>query len=596
MLKITWVTPILFASLLIATSDIHAQLLISPQPLYMGKIPLGSRAKRQLLVFNTGTSNVNLTSIQIQGESSSSFSILNNPGNITLGPLENLVLDIQFEPQSTGTKEAEIIIESNLGKFTNRVHGAGTSIVDGFITFERILGGLDADGASSIAIAADGGFILAGSTILPEEDFTDVLIIKTDKYGEVLWTTTFGGDDNESASAILPTPDGGYLVAATTASFGAGGQDVYIIKIDADGNEQWHKTYGDVLDDRATAMVRAPNGGYLIVGATQKDVTGRDAYVLRIDEQGNKLWSKNYGGNGGEIAHDVQVTRDGNYIIVGSTTSSGAGQFDVYLFKIDDNGNVQWEKTYGGDIWDIGFSVQQTDDNGFVVAGYTTSFGAQARDFYLIKTDEMGNLQWSKVFGGEHNDEAGVVRQTSDGGFLLAGFTVNFFSANKEYSDLYLVKTDAQGNVLWSKNFGGEKSEGASDLLLDDEGGVIIIGTTNSYSKDNDIFWLKLNEMGNITSVGSTPLEPPKTFVLEQNFPNPFNPETRIRYHLPVKSHVKLQIINLKGQVVATLVDEAESPGVHSLVFNAGHLPSGIYFYRIITNKIAETKRMLLIK
>ncbi len=596
MLKITWVTPILFASLLIATSDIHAQLLISPQPLYMGKIPLGSRAKRQLLVFNTGTSNVNLTSIQIQGESSSSFSILNNPGNITLGPLENLVLDIQFEPQSTGTKEAEIIIESNLGKFTNRVHGAGTSIVDGFITFERILGGLDADGASSIAIAADGGFILAGSTILPEEDFTDVLIIKTDKYGEVLWTTTFGGDDNESASAILPTPDGGYLVAATTASFGAGGQDVYIIKIDADGNEQWHKTYGDVLDDRATAMVRAPNGGYLIVGATQKDVTGRDAYVLRIDEQGNKLWSKNYGGNGGEIAHDVQVTRDGNYIIVGSTTSSGAGQFDVYLFKIDDNGNVQWEKTYGGDIWDIGFSVQQTDDNGFVVAGYTTSFGAQARDFYLIKTDEMGNLQWSKVFGGEHNDEAGVVRQTSDGGFLLAGFTVNFFSANKEYSDLYLVKTDAQGNVLWSKNFGGEKSEGASDLLLDDEGGVIIIGTTNSYSKDNDIFWLKLNEMGNITSVGSTPLEPPKTFVLEQNFPNPFNPETRIRYHLPVKSHVKLQIINLKGQVVATLVDEAESPGVHSLVFNAGHLPSGIYFYRIITNKITETKRMLLIK
>lgn len=595
MLKITWVTPILFASL-IATTDIHAQLLVSPQPLYMGKIPLGSRAQRQLLVFNTGTSNVNLTSIQIQGESSSSFSILNNPGNITLGPLENLVLDIQFEPQSTGTKEAEIIIESNLGKFTNQVHGAGTSIVDGFITFERILGGLDADGASSIAIAADGGFILAGSTILPEEDFTDVLIIKTDKYGEVLWTTTFGGDDNESASAILPTPDGGYLVAATTASFGAGGQDIYIIKIDADGTEKWHKTYGDVLDDRATAMVRAPNGGYLIVGATQKDVTGRDAYVLRIDEQGNKLWSKNYGGNGGEIAHDVQVTRDGNYIIVGSTTSSGAGQFDVYLFKIDDNGNVQWEKTYGGDIWDIGFSVQQTDDNGFVVAGYTTSFGAQARDFYLIKTDEMGNLQWSKVFGGEHNDEAGVVRQTSDGGFLLAGFTVNFFSANKEYSDLYLVKTDAQGNVLWSKNFGGEKSEGASDLLLDDEGGVIIIGTTNSYSKDNDIFWLKLNEMGNITSVGSTPLEPPKTFVLEQNFPNPFNPETRIRYHLPVKSHVKLQIINLKGQVVATLVDEAESPGVHSLIFNAKHLPSGIYFYRIITNKIAETKRMLLIK
>jgi hypothetical protein len=201
---------------------------------------------------------------------------------------------------------------------------------------------------------------------------------------QVEWEKTFGGTKSDWGYSVQQTRDGGYIIVGWTESFGAGGLDVYLIKVDANGNMQWSKTFG--------------------------------------------------GGDGGS---SVQQTRDGGYIIVGWTRSFGAGLADVYLIKVDANGNMQWSKTFGCRGDDRGYSVQQTSDGGYIIVGYTESYGAGGEDVYLIKVDANGNMQWSKTFGGSGDDGGSSVQQTSDGGYIIVGWTRSFGAG---WYDVYLIK------------------------------------------------------------------------------------------------------------------------------------------------------------
>jgi len=590
------VTPVL-SQPFVAQSPAGPQLFVSPQPFYFGRIPVGSAATRELLIYNIGTQAANISNISIGGIDAGAFSILDNPGTVTLQPLERIIIPIKFQPGTATAQRANINIESNAGMSSDSLSGAGTIASGSIVTFERIIGDNEPNSAGALCSSPDGGYLLGGSTLLPDEDYTDIYLVKTDRFGQVEWTKTFGGDDSDGASAIVPATNGGYMLAANTLSYGAGRQDIYLVKLNTSGDKEWAKTFGGTFDDRVSAMIVSREGGYILVGATKNTSgTGRDIFVLKVDEDGNEIWSKNYGGTGGEAGYDIQQTADNSYVIVGSTTSKGAGEFDVYLLKLDTSGNVLWEKTFGGANWEEGHSVQQTQDGGFIIAGYTVSSGAGARDVYLLKTDSGGSLQWSKAFGDVHNDGADSVRQTPDGGYLIAGSTVNFFSADKEFSDLLLIKTDQQGDEQWQRTFGGEKSEGASKAVLPEDGGYLILGSTNSYSKDSDIYLLKLNDDGIITSVPGNQRFSPTRFYLEQNYPNPFNGQTTIRYHLPVSDYVQLDLFNLQGQKIETLVDSRQSSGEHAVHFETEHLPSGLYFYRLRTSTAAKSKRMLLLK
>jgi hypothetical protein len=207
----------------------------------------------------------------------------------------------------------------------------------------------------------------------------------------VSFAKTYGGTDYDVASSVQQTSDGGYIVAGYTYSFGAGGDDIFLIKTYANGNLQWAKTYGGTWDDWARSVRQTSDGGYIVAGFTGSfGAGGDDIFLIKTDANGNISWAKTYGGTYSDYAYSVQQTSDGGYIVAGYTYSFGAGDYDIFLIKTDANGNVQWAKTYGGTSDDWAFSVQQISDGGYIVAGYTGSFGVGGA--FLVKTDANGNI------------------------------------------------------------------------------------------------------------------------------------------------------------------------------------------------------------
>jgi hypothetical protein len=209
----------------------------------------------------------------------------------------------------------------------------------------------------------------------------------------------FGGHLDDLANAVIQTQDGGYLIVGTTKSFGSG-EEVYVLKLDKNGNKQWEKTFGGESDDWANAVIQTQDGGYLIVGTTKSFGSGEEVYVLKLDKNGNKQWEKTFGWVRGDWANAFVLTQDGGYLIVGATVSFGAGGADVYVLKLDKNGNKQWEKTFGGAKDDWANVVIQTQDGGYLIVGETKSFGAGGADVYVLKLDKNGKKQWEKTFGG----------------------------------------------------------------------------------------------------------------------------------------------------------------------------------------------------
>jgi len=312
------------------------------------------------------------------------------------------------------------------------------------ISFAKTYGGTNGEGATSVRQTSDGGYILAGRTYSFGAG-GDIFLIKTDANGNIQWAKTYGGTNNDWAYSVQQTSDGGYIVAGYTWSFSVGYYDIFLIKTDANGNLQWAKTYGGASFDWATSVQQTSDGGYIVAGATWSFGAGNGKFFLiKTDANGNIIWAKTYGGTIGEYARSVQQTSDGGYIVAGYTASFGAGNGDFFLIKTDANGNIQWAKTYGGTSYDLATSVRQTSDGGYIVAGSTESFGAGGRDIFLIKTDANGNIIWAKTYGGIYRDSATSVQQTSDGGYIVAGYTDSFGAGGR---DIFLIKTDANGNI-----------------------------------------------------------------------------------------------------------------------------------------------------
>jgi len=306
---------------------------------------------------------------------------------------------------------------------------------------------------------------------------------------------TFGGGDFDQGYSVDETSDGGYIIVGETSSFGAGSYDVYLIKTDARGNKVWERTIGGGNWDVGHSVKETKDGRYLIVGSTQSyGAGGWDVYLIKTDSQGNKLWEKTYGAQYDDSGISVEETKDGSYIIAGWTWSYETGSYDVYLIKTDSNGNKLWEKTFGGAKDDYGNSVQETSDGGYIIAGETWSFGAGVKDVYLIKTDPQGNKLWEKVYGGEYADTARAVQETSDGGYIVLGETSSF-GAGAE--DVYLIKTDSKGNKLWEKTFGGSGHDFGISIQKTQDGGFIISGDTSSLGAgDYDVYLIRTDSEG----------------------------------------------------------------------------------------------------
>ena len=234
-------------------------------------------------------------------------------------------------------------------------------------------------------------------------------------------------------------------MAGATNSFGVGSYDILLIKADANGNIIWSKTYGGTNYEDAYFVQQTSDGGYIVAGVTNSfGAGGHDIFLIKTDASGNLQWAKTYGGTNYDYAYSVQQTSDGGYIVAGLTTSFGASGYDIFLIKTDGNGNIIWAKTYMGIYEDGAYYVQQTSDGGYILTGYTSSFGAGDYGIFLIKTDANGNIIWTKTYGGTGDEQAYSVKQTSDGGYIVAGRTRSFGAGSW---DVFLVKTDANGNI-----------------------------------------------------------------------------------------------------------------------------------------------------
>ena len=314
---------------------------------------------------------------------------------------------------------------------------------------------------------------------------------------EEAWNKTFGGYSTERGWSVQQTSDGGYILAGDTRSYGAGGSDFWLVKTDSDGNKEWDKTFGGTGLEWPCSVQQTSDGGYILAGRTDLYGAGNiDFWLVKTDSNGNKEWDKTFGGTSGDEAHSVQQTFDGGYILAGDTGSYGAtGNSDFWLVKTDSEGAKQWDRTFSGFCSDGAESVQQTSDGGYILAGYTDSYGDSGFDFWLVKTDSSGNKEWDKTFGGTDRDEAYSVQQTFDGGYILAGNTKSYGAGG---SDFWLVKTDSNGNKEWDKTFGGTITELARSVRQTSDGGYILAGCTGSYGAGSLDAWLvKTDSDGN---------------------------------------------------------------------------------------------------
>lgn len=369
--------------------------------------------------------------------------------------------------------------------------------VNAQITFQKTFGfyGLGA----SVQQTADGGYIITGLTNLG----ANVFLIKTNSNGDTLWTKTFGGTAGDGGSSVQQTADGGYIITGWTNNFGAGGFDVYLIKTDLNGDTLWTKAYGGTGGDEGTYVQKTSDGGYVITGSTTSfSAGGYDVYLIKTDSIGDTLWTRSFGGTSDDLGTSVHQVADGGYMIVGNTKSFGAGYKDVYVIKTNSNGDTLWTKTYGGSSQDytgyFGPAGQPTTDGGFIITGTTISYGAGGGDIFLIKINSLGDVLWSKTYGGTFGEEGKSVQQTLDGGFIIVGKTLSFRPETAD-RDIYLVKTDAMGDTMWTRVFGDTSLEDYEDgfaVSQTDDGGYIITGRSYGFGSQSDVYMIKIDSNG----------------------------------------------------------------------------------------------------
>ena len=349
-------------------------------------------------------------------------------------------------------------------------------------------GGYNQDKAYSVQQTNDGGYIIAGATQSFGSGNWDFYLVKTDADGNKLWSRTYGGNDLDFAYYTQQTNDGGYIVAGYTTSFGQGGKDFYLVKTDCNGNTLWTRTYGGTSNDICYSAEQTADGGYVLAGCTFSYGMGaNDYYLVKTDFQGNPEWTQTYGSTGTEECYDVEQTIDGGYILAGFSAPYGNGSQRAWLVKTDSVGVTIWTAEFDGTGYDYAMSVQQTTGGGYIAAGRTTSFGAINYDYYLIKTDADGNSLWTRTYGGAGIDQGFAVAQSSDGGYIVSGYTTSYGAGDW---DFYLVRTDESGESLWTATYGGFSTDECRSIIQTNDGGFVAAGNTGSFGAGSRDFYV----------------------------------------------------------------------------------------------------------
>ena len=452
----------------------------------------------------------------------------------------------------------------------------------------RTYGGALEDRGYSVQQTNDGGFIIVGTTKSFGAGEADVYLIRTNSGGDTLWTRTYGGVDNDFARSVQQTSDGGFVISGWTSNFGAAGTDVYLIKINSIGDTVWTKTYDRAANDYGYSVQQLSDEGFIVSGFTSAE---DDVYLIRTDHNGDTLWTKTYGESYREFGRSVQVTNDGGFIIAGSTSSiSALDSIDVYIVRTNSNGDTLWTKTFGGDSSESGHSIQQTNDSGFIIAGSKIDTMFFIGDVYVIRTNSNGDTLWTKTYGGTYSEGGYSVQQTSDGGFIIAGFTYSFGAGSE---DVYVIRTNSSGDTVWTRTYGGTGHDYGNSVQQTKDGGFVIAGHKESFGAGNyDVYLIRLDkDSTGIQEDNFNNFLNPNDFIVSYN-----NNLISIRYTIQYSSYINLSMYNISGQLVKTLFNEYKSAGDYFINFNTSNISAGVYYFKLTAGKSSYTQKAVVVR
>jgi len=330
--------------------------------------------------------------------------------------------------------------------------------------------------------------------------------VKTDNSGEIQWEQFYGTYEDDWAYAAIQTMDGGYALVGTTYSgtSGLGEWDAWLVKTDAMGEIQWDQLYGTSDDDEAYALLQTADGGFALAGTTfDTETNDYDAWLVKTDANGDQQWEQFYGSNTDDEVSVALQTADGGFALAGTTFNTEMEDYDAWLIKTDMSGEVQWDQLYGTPADDRIYAALQTADGGYALAGTTFDTETHDYDFWLVKLNISGEVQWNQTYGTSEDDEAYALLQTADGGYVLGGYTD---ASGAGIWDAWLVKTDATGEVEWTQTYGDEADNWAEAILQTADGGYTLLGTTGDpETRDYDV-WLVIaafpSEMSPVPEMG----------------------------------------------------------------------------------------------
>lgn len=360
--------------------------------------------------------------------------------------------------------------------------------------FARAYGGDDHDWSRAIARTQDGGFLVAGSSWGFGSAWIDILLLKLSPSGEIEWARTCGGEGPEWASGVFQAPDLGYAVAGHTRSFGARATDLLLMKLSPAGEIEWARVMGTENHDYSGGAVLTSDSGYALTGGRYRGPEGWDLLLLKLSGRGDLEWARAMDWGGLDYGESVVQAGDGGFVVAGWTMSFGAGSSDFLAARFSSTGTPEWVKAYGGPEHDAAKAVVQTQDGGFLLAGETWSSGAGLSDILLLKIAADGSLEWGKTYGGPGIDRAASIVGSPDGGFLVSGQTRSFGAG---LYDLLLMKLSPEGELEWAETFGGAHSDSVGQVIFLADGGLAIVGSTGSHGAGlSDIFVLRLQADG----------------------------------------------------------------------------------------------------
>jgi len=389
------------------------------------------------------------------------------------------------------------------------------------INWERSFGMDGVQVANKIIQTSDGNYLVIGNSGSPNSNsnisfgMVDFWILKIDNNGNIIWENTFGGSDNDIPYSAKETQDGGFIIAGESSSNDGslttnnGNSDFWVIKIDSQGSLLWQKNYGGSNDDRASSLSVTTDGSIIVGGTTNSwdgDIVGNhgnnDYWVIKLNNLGDLIWQKPYGGTSTDELKELITTTEGNIVLTGYTSSNNGdvsgnnGESDVWVLKVDINGNIIWQSCYGGNSQEIALSLVETIDNNLILCGNTYSNnglvsgnnGSGTSDAWVLKINQNGNLLWQKCFGNTTNQVAQSIEVTEDGGYIFSGYTDsgggNISDYNGGVYDVWILRMDSLGNEIWENNLGGSGGEAAVSIIKTTEGEYLLTGFSNSNDGD----------------------------------------------------------------------------------------------------------------